>query len=256
MAITKQQTIDNIRVLINECDSLSKASIDNKTIQWEGFQRWKSACQESLALVFGAQSQTLVNFQRIIYLPASNPKQNPTLDLIFFIQGLKTAKEVLEGGAFMVLAWWQDNSVEEPIKVLPFISYGGKSGKKIAVKIKTFLNALNVQPIIAEDFPNLGLALNDKVNLLMGLANTGIVIMTGEDEVKTGEVRARQNVIHEIGAMSKLENISSRIIYFKTQNVTLPSNIKNIAWNELNPSNLEDTYITLAKELKSFGFYL
>ncbi len=256
MAITKQNTINNINVLINECDTLINISVSSQNIQWEGFQRWNSACQESLALVFGGQSQTLINYQRIIYLPAPSPKPNPTLDLIYFIQGLRTAKEILEGAVFMVLAWWQDSSVPEPVKVLPFLSYGGKGGKIIAYKIKNFMNALNIQPLIAEDFPNLGLSLDDKVNLLLGIANVGIVVLTGEDKNQRGEFTAKPNVIHEIGALSKLSNISNRIIYFKTDNVTLPSNIKNIAWHRLNPSNLEETYTELAKELKTFGFYL
>lgn len=256
MAITKQSTLDAIQVLINECDSLISKSVTNHAIQWEGFQRWRSACQESLALVFGNQSQTLVGFQRVLYLPPTTAGSNITTDLVYFIQGIKTAKEILEGSAFLVMAWWQDNNVPEPIKTIPFLSYGGKVGKKIAYKIRNFLNALNVQPLIAEDFPNVGLSLDDKINLLMGIANVGIVIMTGEDKVEKGEVRARQNVIHEIGSLSKLQNISNRIIYLKTDDVTLPSNIKNIAWHRLNPSNLEETYIEIAKELKTFGFYL
>ena len=256
MSSPKQNAIDTIKVLINECDSLITKSVSSHSIQWEGFQRWKSACQESLALVFGSQSQTLINFQRVIYLPSTSAGTNQITDLVYFIQGVKTAREILEGSAFLIMAWWQDNSVPEPVKVLPFLSYGGKGGKKIAYKIKYFMNALNIQPLIAEDFPNLGLSLDDKVNLLLGIANVGIVVMTGEDKNQTGEFTARPNVIHEIGALSKLPNISNRIVYFKTDNVTLPSNIKNIAWHRLNPSNLEETYTELAKELKTFGFYL
>lgn len=257
MALTKQNTIDNFRVLINECDSLIQQSIQNKSIQWEGFQRWRSACQESLALVFTNQSQTFQNYQRIIYLPpVVNASQGIDTELIYFIQGIKTAKEILEGAVFIVIAWWQDNTVSEPIKAIPFISYGGKKGKKVAYKIKSFLTALNVQSLIVEDFPNLGLSLDNKVQLLMSLSNVGIVVLTGEDVTKKGEIRARQNVIHELSALNQLENVSPRIIYFKDNSVVLPSNIRNIAWHPLNVSNLENVYIEIAKELKTFGFYL
>lgn len=256
MALSKQKVINNLQVLINEADLLINNSIAANTIQWEGFQRWKSASQDSLLIVFSNQSQVFINFQQVNYLPSQSLSLAPAQEMIYFITAIKSAKEILEGSLFVVDAWWQDNNVEEPIRVIPFISYGGKRGKKIAFKIKEFLNALNVQPFIADDVPNLGLTLDQKVNLLMQFSNSAIIVMTAEDNVNGVKSGIRQNVINEYSTLKGMTNVNPRIICLKEKNAKLPSNLQSIAYNPLNNSNLESVYICIAKELKAFGFYL
>lgn len=256
MAITKQQTITNLQILINEIELLINNSISGNIIQWEGFLRWKSACQDSLAIVFGNQSQIYLNFQQVNYLPPPALALTGNAEILFFVTAMKSAKEVLEGSLFVVNAWWQDTAVEEPIKVLPFISYGGRKGKNIGYKIKDLFTALNIQVLIAEDLPNIGLSLDQKIELLMSISNVAIVIMTAEDIVNNKLVGIRQNVIHELATLKHLGNISNRIICLKEKDAVLPSNIKNLAYSSLNNSNLESVYICILKELKAFGFYL
>lgn len=113
-----------------------------------------------------------------------------------------------------------------------------------------------MQPFIAEDVPNLGLTLDQKVNLLMLLSNSAIIVMTSEDVVNKVKNGIRQNVISEYSALKKMDNINSRIICFKEKDAKLPSNLQSITYNPLNNSNLESVYICIAKELKAFGFYL
>lgn len=130
MALSKQKVISNLQVLINEADLLINNSISANVIQWEGFQRWKSASQDSLSIVFSNQSQVFLNFQQINYLPSQSLSLAPAQEIIYFITAIKSAKEILEGSLFVVDAWWQDNTVEEPVRVIPFYIIWRKKGQK------------------------------------------------------------------------------------------------------------------------------
>ena len=114
-------------------------------------------------------------------------------------------------------------------------------------KVRDFLKDLDVEPIIVEDKPSSGMALDDKVPFYLGKADCMIALATSDE----GQARTCQNVIHEIGlAQGRFPN---RIIYFLEEGVEYPSNVDPKVWERFNQENLENVFCRIAKELRAMG---
>lgn len=252
--ITKAQSLEAFRALIGEVNSLTDTSVKQGSPDWGGWTRWHTAACSSIEIVFGAGHQNLIKFQQLKYNQPKLPETATNAgDLVYFILGLKFAREMLEGMLFSIAVWWPSDDVKNRQAVM-FISHGGKRVKKPLSKIKEFLVTLGASPIDVEELPNIGKTLDDKIDIYLKQCNCGLVLLTGEDRTTKGEWRARPNIDHEVGSLQKSPNIENKIIYFKEKTVTLPSNFRNIAWYDFNFNQLDSVFTKILKELKAFGF--
>lgn len=84
-----------------------------------------------------------------------------------------------------------------PLKPVIFIGHGGSSQWK---KLKDHLHDLHQYEVEAYEVgARAGHAIRDTLQGMLEVSNFAILVMTGEDEGKGGQLRARQNVIHELG---------------------------------------------------------
>jgi len=126
-----------------------------------------------------------------------------------------------------------------------FIAHGGLS--PALFRVRDFLSILGAEPVIVEDLPSMGMAVDDKVEYYLGQADCAIILATSDE----GKPTARQNVIHEIGlAQSKFPN---RIVYLLEDGVEFPSNIHPRVWERFNQDNMENVFMRIATELGAFG---
>lgn len=76
-----------------------------------------------------------------------------------------------------------------------------------------------------------------------------IIVMTAEDETSEGELRARQNVIHEIGFFQGKLGFE-KVAILKQKQVESSTNIDGLQYIEFDESHIKQTFYELQKMLK------
>lgn len=93
------------------------------------------------------------------------------------------------------------------------------------------------------------------VNVLEGFLNKtsfAILIMTAEDETADGQIRARQNVIHEAGLFQGRLGFD-RVVILKQNGVEEFSNIAGLQYIPFQDTNVEQAFYELQRKLKKSG---
>ena len=140
------------------------------------------------------------------------------------------------------------SSITEPPKA--FIAHGGDS--PALTKLKSFLEALGVQPLIVEEQPSEGRSVGENVDWYARQADCAIILATkGDIDGKTGKFIPRGNVLIEIGKSQEL--FKDRIIYLLQAGAKLPTNINEKVRARFTSQNMDNAFIKIVKELKKFG---
>lgn len=138
--------------------------------------------------------------------------------------------------------------LEEKMNDKIFISHG--HNELLKYKLKDFIqNTLHREPLILSEMPNNGMTVVEKLEAASKLCNVAIVLLTKDDETKEGGMRARQNVIHEIGFFQGKYG-RQKVILLREQGVEIFSNISGILRIEFTSSHFEEIYDTLRRELE------
>jgi predicted nucleotide-binding protein len=155
-------------------------------------------------------------------------------------------------------AIWQDESasVTNPQPTRPlisapdaiFISHG--RNEAVTLKIRNFLKEqLGKTPILFEEMARPGLTIVENLEVITRQCSRAIILMTKEDEQKDGGLRARQNVIHELGYCQSLYG-RDRVVLLMEKGVELPSNISGILYTQFAETSVEMCFEFLRKHLK------
>lgn len=128
-----------------------------------------------------------------------------------------------------------------------FISHG--HNELLKFKLKDFVqNKLYREPLILSEMANNGLTIVEKLERASNYCNAAIILLTKDDETKDGGMRARQNVIHEIGFFQgKLGR--KNVILLCEEGVEIFSNISGIVRISFSLNHFEETYEDLRREL-------
>lgn len=149
--------------------------------------------------------------------------------------------------------FWIDlsNTIKEIEKKMNdriFISHG--HNELLKYKLKDFVqNHLSKEPLILSEMPNSGCTVVEKLEHASKQCNMAIVLLTKDDETKDGGLRARQNVIHEIGFFQGKYG-RNKVILLCEQGVEIFSNISGILRIEFSAEHFEEVYEDLRRELK------
>lgn len=128
-----------------------------------------------------------------------------------------------------------------------FISHG--HNELLKLKLKDFIqNHLDRQPLILSELPNYGRTVVEKLEDASKMCNAAIILLTKDDETKEGGMRARQNVIHEIGFFQGKYG-RNKVILLYEQGVEIFSNISGILRIEFSSDHFEEIYENLRTEL-------
>jgi predicted nucleotide-binding protein len=128
-----------------------------------------------------------------------------------------------------------------------FISHGHNEILKL--KLKDFLRTrLNRETVILSELPNESYTIVEKLENASKLCNLAIVLLTKDDEAKDGGMRARQNVIHEVGFFQGKYG-RKNVILLCEKGVDLFSNISGILRLDFETGHFEEIYECLRKEL-------
>lgn len=140
----------------------------------------------------------------------------------------------------------QDHEDKESQKKV-FISHGRS---KEWTKIQPYLERdLGIQTLELAQEPNLGRTILQKLNEESQKCSVAVIVMTGEDMTEDGEIRARENVLHEIGFFQGAYGFS-RIILLHEHGVNIPSNIHGLVYIGFPKDTAEAALGALTRELK------
>jgi len=131
-----------------------------------------------------------------------------------------------------------------------FIAHGGDS--PALSKLKNFLEALGVEPIVVEEQPSEGRSVAENVDWYSRQADCAIILATkGDVDSKTGGFIPRGNVLIEIGKSQEI--FKDRIIYLLQAGAHLPTNVSEKVWGRFTTQCMDDAFIKVAIELYKFG---
>lgn len=139
----------------------------------------------------------------------------------------------------------------EPPKA--FIVHGGRSG--VLDKLREFIEALGIKPIIVELSPTKGMTVDEKVNKYIKDADCGIVLATKGGIVDT---KGRQPKQHpRLNVIDELERLRAafpeRTILLVEKGVDLPSNISGLTHEPFVGQSMDRAFTAIARELAEFG---
>lgn len=140
--------------------------------------------------------------------------------------------------------------VVEPSAPKAFIAHGGRSPARD--KLSSFLNALGITPVFAEDEPSEGRSIDENVEYHLRQCNCAIILATkGDVDGRTGKFTPRGNVLIEVGRFQEL--FPNRMVYLLEEDASFPTNIAEKVWERFSQDNMENALIKVARELRAFG---
>ncbi len=130
-----------------------------------------------------------------------------------------------------------------------FISHG--HNELLRLKLKEFIqDRFQKTAIVLSDQPSTGLTIVEKLEQASTCCACAIILMTKDDETRDGGVRARQNVIHEIGFFQGKYG-RQNVILLAERGVEVFSNISGIVRIEFSSEHFESAFEPLRIELEA-----
>ena len=207
---------------------------------------WRRNIEDILEATFGVSS---TEYKRIANISTKNIKgtrraiQQAYKIIILKIQlevnSIIQKYEILGIGTKL-----QGGSMETP---KAFIVHGGKSG--VLEKLREFVEALGIKPLIVEMLPSKGMTLADKVKKYQQEADCVIILATrgGIIDTKSGKQHPRLNVIDELSSF--WEAFPERVIVLLEKGAELPSNKSGLTYEPFARQSMDRAFIAIAREL-------
>jgi len=133
------------------------------------------------------------------------------------------------------------------IQPAAFIVHGGKSG--VLDKLREFVEALGIKPLIVEMLPSKGMTVADKVKKYQQEADCAIILATrgGIIDTKSGKQHPRLNVIDELSSFH--EAFPEKVIVLLEKGAELPSNKSGLTYEPFARQSMDRAFIAIAREL-------
>lgn len=96
---------------------------------------------------------------------------------------------------------------------------------------------------------NLGRTVLQKLSEEAQKCSIAVIVMTGDDTTENGEIRARENVMHEIGFFQGFYGLNN-VVLLHESGVNIPSNIHGLVYIPFAKDTIDTTFGALLRELK------
>ena len=137
--------------------------------------------------------------------------------------------------------------VREEMSESIFISHGHADVLKY--QLKEFVREkLGKNPIVLSELPNNGMTIVEKLELASERCNKAIILLTADDRMADGNMRGRQNVIHEIGFFQGKYG-RKNVILLCEDGVEPFSNISGIIYIRFDRNHFSEIFESLRSEL-------
>lgn len=220
---------------------------------------WNKNVRIALADFYGEASLIFREFDRIRFRPGVYYDGQPPSEFVkAFNHGLDQAKDFLESRLNDLREGEDSDPRDARAQAVPegrkvFVVHGHNHGFKETVA--RFLARLDLEPIILHEQADQGNTVIEKFEAHTENVSCAVVILTGDDlaaskdRLELKEIRARQNVILELGYfVGRLGR--DRTFALVEEGVNLPSDIHGLIYI---PMKGDDWRLRLVKELKAVG---
>ncbi|MCU0351181.1 MAG: nucleotide-binding protein [Flavobacterium sp.] len=146
-----------------------------------------------------------------------------------------------------------ENREREVLNKKVFIVHGHDDKARLEL-FNIVKDDLKLEPIVLQEQPNVSVeTILSKFERLAKDCSSALVLFTPDDSAN-GNLRARQNVILELGYfLGKFHNADSkRIAIIKNGNVEIPSDISGVIYLEYS-KNIKEIYYDLKKQFDTWG---
>lgn len=242
-----EKAIPLIKQKLEEADDPALANDEYK------FERWVQEVERILARRFGQDSRELDNFTASLHREVRvqrsfDDEEDTGYRKRQIAHGKATLEAILSGEETLGTVEMREATTSSRPKA--FIAHGGET--KALEKLKSFLDGLGIEPLIAEQQASEGRSVDEQVEWCLDNADCAIILGTADDkELKDGKLYPRRNVHIEIGRVQ--ERFPGRVVYLLEEGASFPSNISEKVYERFTQENVEKAYLKIAKELKAFG---
>ena len=257
----KDKSIRRLRDALDAIPQLKQFQSRSNSPQ---FEKWYRNTIVAISNTFSNKPKYVLDFERINYSSivfiAGLSDVDSQAD---YVRGLDSAASMLESMIDEIREYWEDNTRSKVIPVAEakvpkitnevFIVHGKDNGAKETVA--RFLTRLELVPVILHEQPNQGRTIIEKFEdyAQVGFA---VVLLTpddtccSEDESDTPRLRARQNVILELGFfLGKLGR--PRTFALRKGDVEIPSDYDGVLYTTMDDQGA--WRMDLIRELKKAG---
>lgn len=131
-----------------------------------------------------------------------------------------------------------------------FIGHGRNN---LWARVQIFLNdELKLKTLFFESESRTSESITNILNDFLDKSSFAIIVFTAEDETADGKIRARQNVIHEVGLFQGRIGFD-KVIILKQEGIEEFTNIAGLQYIPFSNDNIEQTFYELQRKLKKFG---
>ena len=226
------------------------------------FQQWLKDTNEGISVVFGRYSHWLAEFNDIRYSETMSVLLGDhKAREINFWKGLDAAQSLLESMIEDIEAdrvaviegvpsKKPDSGERRPCI---FIGHGRSA---LWRQVKSFLeDALGLTVVCYESESRAGESIVPILEKMLAEAEFAVLLLTGEDETASGSVRARQNVVHEIGPFQSRLGFNKAIL-LKQLGVEDFTNVDGLQYISFAEDRIEQAFPELIRALKREGLLL
>jgi len=241
----KGKAIKFFKKSLSEIPHLAKSSYDN-----HDYPLWRDTIEGILEAVFGRDSSEYQNFSKAQSY-VSHPGENHQKTYLWVLKRRETALKSIIRKYEVLGIETKPAAVEESVAVVDqpkaFIVHGGKSG--VLEKLREFVEALGLKPLIVEMLPSKGMTVADKVQKYQQEADCAIILATrgGIIDTKSGKQHPRLNVIDELSSF--WEAFPERVIVLLEKVAELPSNKSGLTYEPFARQSMDRAFIAIAREL-------
>jgi predicted nucleotide-binding protein len=133
------------------------------------------------------------------------------------------------------------------------VIFVGHGRSRLWARVQLYLqDELKLKTISFESEPHTGESITNILTEFLNKASYAILILTAEDETSEGQLRARQNVIHEAGLFQGRLGFD-KVIMLKQNNTEEFTNVAGLQYIAFGGDNIEQTFYELQRTLKKAG---
>lgn len=145
-----------------------------------------------------------------------------------------------------------NSELATPVTDLPskvFISHGRTNDW---TEVQDFIERdMDIPTLELAQEPNRGRSVLQKLDEESSHCNYAVIVMTGEDSDAEGNLKARENVMHEIGYFQGKFGLSA-VCLLHEEGTNIPSNIQGLVYIPFPNGYVSATFGALMRELKAF----
>ncbi|MGZ8846212.1 MAG: TIR domain-containing protein [Pyrinomonadaceae bacterium] len=229
------------------------------SVNSDDFQEWRRRVRNVISLVFGEHSHYIDDFNEIAYTDIFDHLSGLAGEKKTRIwKGLEEAKRLLQTMIDEINESQQSSSPttsksRDGISVIRPTVFIGHGRNPLWARLQLYLqDELGLSVINFESESRTGESVVAILTKMLGEASFAILLLTAEDETANGSMRARQNVIHEVGLFQSKLGFNKAIL-LKQEGVEDFTNVAGLQYIPFSDNKIEQSFYELRRTLAREG---